>query len=84
MTREVIQERLNHWKTIYENLAGAMEALSSGGVKYYLINDRQLTYTDIDVISKELQHAERMVDYYTSLLNGGRARKAFSVIPRDW
>ena len=48
------------------------------------LDDRELTRLDLGKLSDEIKDAEEKVDELTALLNGQSARKAFSVIPRDW
>ncbi len=79
-----LKVRLDFWKSALEKLRAAYIALVSGGVKSYTIDDRQLTRFDLPALKSEIEDAERRVDELTSQLKGGRPRKAFGVIPRDW
>ena len=49
-----------------------------------MIDDRQLTRFDLPALSEEITQMENEIDQLTSELNGGKRRKAFGVIPRDW
>lgn len=79
-----IKARLVFWKAALKKMQAAYLALVDGGVKSYTIDDRQLTRFDIPDLLEQIKEAEKKVDELTALLNGGRARKAFGVIPRDW
>ena len=73
-----IKKRLEFHTKRLDNLYVAYNKLLSGGVKSYRLDDRELTRLDLGKLSDE------KVDELTALLNGQSARKAFSVIPRDW
>ena len=79
-----LRARLAFWKAALEKMQAAYLALVDGGVKSYTIDDRQLTRFDIPDLLKQIEAAERKVDELTALLHGGRARKTFGIIPRDW
>ena len=59
-------------------------ALVDGGVKSYMIDDRQLTRFDLPALQKQIEEAEAKVDELENLLNGQRPRRAVGVLPRDW
>jgi len=82
--KTVIRKRLTYWEGIYEKLQAAFVALVEGGVKSYMIDDRQLTRFDIPTLMQEMEEVEQKIDELTAALNGIRPRKAFGVIPRDW
>lgn len=84
MKAETIQKRLKFWENTLEKLMTAYEALIAGGVKSYMIDDRQLTRFDLPVLKKEIEDAEAKIEALTAELNGQRPRKAFGVIPVDW
>ena len=84
MKAETIQKRLTFWENTLEKLMAAYEALIAGGVKSYMIDDRQLTRFDLPVLKKEIEDAEKKIEALTAELNGQRPRKAFGVIPVDW
>ena len=79
-----LQIRLDFWQTALQKKRAAYLALLDGGVKSYTIDDRSLTRFDLDTLSKEIQEAERKVDELTAMLKGGRPRKAFGIVPRNW
>ena len=83
-TKTVIRERLTYWEGVYEKLQDAYVKLVEGGVKSYTIDDRQLTRFDIPDLLKQMEEIEEKIDELTAALDGGRPRKAFGVIPRDW
>ena len=82
--KTVIRKRLTYWVGVYEKLQAAFVALVEGGVKSYMIDDRQLTRFDIPTLMQEMEEVEQKIDELTAALNGIRPRKAFGVIPRDW
>ena len=82
--KTVIRKRLTYWEGVYEKLQAAFVALVEGGVKSYMIDDRQLTRFDIPTLMQEMKEVEQKIDELTAALNGIRPRKAFGVIPRDW
>ncbi len=84
MKRETIQKRLAFWVNTLEALMNAYEALVSGGVKSYMIDDRQLTRFDLPVLKREIEDAEKKIDALNNQLNGQRPRKAFGIVPMDW
>ena len=84
MNRATIQERLTYWRAQLSRLMDAYVKLVEGGVKSYQIDDRSLTRFDLPSLKKAIEDAEEKVDEYEALLEGGRPRKAFGVIPRDW
>lgn len=79
-----LRARLQFWQSALEKLRTAYLALINGGVKSYMIDDRQLTRFDLPELQKEIEDAEQKVDELTALLAGNRPRRAFGVIPRDW
>lgn len=79
-----LRARLQFWQSALEKLRTAYLALINGGVKSYMIDDRQLTRFDLPELQKEIEEAEQKVDELTALLAGHRPRRAFGVIPRDW
>ena len=84
MDTVTIKKRLEFHTKRLDNLYVAYNKLLSGGVKSYRLDDRELTRLDLGKLSDEIKDAEEKVDELTALLNGQSARKAFSVIPRDW
>ena len=79
-----LRARLEFRKEALKSLRKAYLALVDGGVKSYMIDDRQLTRLDISALRKEIEAAEAEVDELENLLNGQRPRRAFGVLPRDW
>lgn len=84
MKQETIKKRLTYWEGTLESLMTAYEALISGGVKSYMIDDRQLTRFDLPVLKQQIEEAEKKIDALTAELNGQRPRKAFGIVPMDW
>jgi hypothetical protein len=80
-----LKARLDFWRTALEKKRKAYLALIDGGVKSYTIdNDRSLTRFDIDKLSSEITEAERRVDELEAMLRGGKPRKAFGIVPRNF
>ncbi|NLM85542.1 MAG: hypothetical protein GX171_02485 [Clostridiales bacterium] len=84
MIKTVIQQRLVFHQAALEKLQAAYLALVEGGVQSYTIDDRSLTRFDLPRLMEEIRTEERVVDELTSLLNGGKRRRAFAILPRDW
>lgn len=82
--RTEIKARLEFWREALTKLRKAYLALLDGGVKSYSIDDRTLTRFDLPELQDKIEEAERKVDELEALLNGGRARKSFAILPRDW
>lgn len=79
-----LRARLDFWKKALEKLRNAYIALLDGGVKSYMIDDRQLTRLDLPELKKQIEDAEKKVDELEALLSGAKARRSVGVIPRDW
>ena len=79
-----LRARLEFWQAALTKLCKAYLALVDGGVKSYMIDDRQLTRFDLPALQKQIKEAEAKVDGLENLLNGQRPRRAFGVLPRDW
>lgn len=82
--RTEIKARLAFWREALAKLRKAYLALLDGGVKSYSIDDRKLTRFDLPELQSKIEEAEHKVDELESMLNGGRARKSFAILPRDW
>lgn len=82
--RTVIKERLEFHRKRYDLLQEAYIALVEGGVKSYMVEDRQLTRLDLQKLSDEIKDVEKTIDELEAMLSGGSARKAVGIIPRDW
>ena len=79
-----LRARLDFWQEALKKLRKAYLALVDGGVKSYMIDDRQLTRFDLPALQKQIAEAEAKVDELENLLNGQRPRRAVGVLPRDW
>ena len=83
-TRVEIQKRLAFRKEALALLYDAYRQLSSGGVKSYMIDDRQLTRYDLPDLMEQIKALEAEIDDLEGQLDGGlRARRAFGVVPLD-
>ncbi len=82
--KTIIRERLCFWEQTYARLQEAYIALIEGGVKSYMIDDRQLTRFDLPDLKNEIEECEEKIDELTAALEGKRPRKAFGILPRDW
>lgn len=67
-----------------DRLRIAYVKLIEGGVKSYMIDDRQLTRFDLPALKKEISQLEEEIDALDDQIAGKRPRKAVGVIPRDW
>lgn len=79
-----LKARLEFRCSALEKLRKAYLALIDGGVKSYMIDDRQLTRFDLPDLKREIEGLEAEVDELTALLEGQRPRRAFGILPRDW
>ena len=79
-----LKERRDFRKAVLSNLRVAYINLVKGGVKSYMIDDRQLTRLDLPELKKEIKELEEEIDALDVEISGKRPRKAFAVIPRDW
>ncbi len=83
-TRKEIQARISFRKEALALLYDAYRQLSSGGVKSYLIDDRQLTRYNLPEIWDQIKALEAEIDDLEGQLDGGlRARRAFGIIPLE-
>ena len=83
-TKVEIQKRLAWRQDALDELQAAYTALVKGGVKSYRIHNRELTRFDLPNLMDEIRKMEDEIDELEAQLNGGRTRKAFGVLPRDW
>ena len=83
-SKTIIEKRLDFREASLEKLYEAYEALVSGKVRSYMVDDRQLTYQNIGELYNEIQEMEAEVDNLTAQLQGMKPRKAFGIVPRDW
>ncbi len=82
--RERIERKIAFRESTLEKLYDAYEAIASGRVKSYMIDDRQLTNHDLNALSEEIRALENELDELDSELSGSKRRRAVGVIPRDW
>lgn len=83
-SKTILEKRLTFRTKALEKLYDAYTALVDGGVKSYMIDDRQLTRFDLPALSEEIKTMESKIDALEAELAGKKRRKAFGVIPRDW
>lgn len=79
-----LRARRDFWKSALDKLREAYLALLDGGVKSYKIGNEELTRLDLASLQKRIEEAEKKVDELEALLDGGHARRAYSVVPMDW
>lgn len=79
-----LRARLDFRQRALSRLRDAYIKLVEGGVKSYMIDDRQLTKFDLPALKNEIKVLEDEIDELEGLLANTRPRKAFGVIPRDW
>ncbi|MGN0184667.1 MAG: hypothetical protein ACI4AL_06080 [Aristaeellaceae bacterium] len=79
-----LRARLDFRQRALTRLRDAYIKLVEGGVKSYMIDDRQLTKFDLPALKKEIKDLEDEIDGLENELARIMPRKAFGVIPRDW
>lgn len=79
-----LRARLEFRQRALTRLREAYIELIDGGVKSYMIDDRQLTKFDLPEVKNEIEALESEIDELEAALANARPRKAFGVIPRDW
>ena len=79
-----LKNRLAFWQSALEKLQKAYLTLLDGGVKSYKIGNEELTRLDLTTLEKRIEEAEAKVDELSVLVNGGRSRRAYSVVSMDW
>jgi hypothetical protein len=84
MKTERIIRRIEYYQGILEKLYAAYDALISGGVQSYTIDDRTLTRLDLKALGEQIEEYERKLDELEAMLDGGKSRKAVAVVPHDW
>ena len=84
ITRAEARILYEHYCRMVEKYMDAKIALLDGGVKSYTIDGRSLTRFDLDSLENLLNDALRKRAEYEAIMNGGNARKAVAVIPRDF
>ncbi len=82
--KDEILARLRFWCAALEKLREAYLVLLDGGAKHYKLGTEELTKLDLASLAKRIGEAEARVDELTALADGGRARRAFAVVPKDW
>lgn len=82
--RRELQIRLDFWNEALSKLRKAYISLLEGGVKSYMIDDRQLTRLDLPALANEIDDAEKKVDELTAALEGKKPLRSVGVIPSDW
>lgn len=83
-TKTTIKKRLDYWTGLYEKLQDAYTKLVSSDVKFYTIDDRQLTRFDLPDLLKQMEEIEGKIDELEAALEGRGTRAARGVVPRDW
>jgi hypothetical protein len=84
MTETEARARLEFRRAALVKLREAYLALIDGGAKSYTIGDRTLTRLDLGRLQSEIEQTEKKADELEAALSGGRARRAFGIIPMDW
>ena len=79
-----IQASLVFHQAVLEKLQTAYLQLVDGGVQSYTIDDRSLTRLDLGMLSELIRQEESKICQLTAQLNGGKPRRAYSILPRDW
>jgi len=79
-----LKARLEFWRSALTKLREAYLALLDGGVKSYKIDNKELKRLDLVSLQKRIDEAEKKVDELEALVEGGKGRKAYAVVPMDW
>lgn len=79
-----VKIRIQFHRDAAEKLRAAYLALVDGGVQSYTIGSRSLTRFDLKTIADEIAAHEKEIDGLETVLQGGKKRKAYGVVPRDW
>jgi len=79
-----IKRRITFYEGMLEKLYAAYDALISGGVQSYTIDDRELTRLDLGKLSEEIERIEEKLAELEALADGAKSRKAVAVVPHDW
>lgn len=79
-----LKKRIEFREAALDKLYDAYMALASGGVKSYMIDDRQVTRLDLPALKEEIEEMEQEIDELEAQLGGTRPRKMFGVLPRDF
>ena len=74
MDKVELRARLDLWQSALSKLRAAYLALVDGGVKSYVIDDRELTRFDLPDLKDEIEDAEKKVDELLAELNGRKPR----------
>ena len=83
--RTELQERIDFRRASLKAARSAYLALLQGQVQSYAIGSRNLTKFDLPKLKEEIDELEKEIDSLeNSLSNGGKRRKAFAVVARDW
>ena len=82
--REFVQKKLAFRERTLAKLYDAYEALADGRVRSYRIDDRELSYLDLDTLWDEIKAMEDDINDLQAELYGTAKRKAVAVLPRDW
>ena len=80
-----LRARLDFRKRALKRLRDAYIAIAEGGVKAYMIDDRQLNKLDLPDLLKQIKELEEEVDELESRLDdGAKPRRAFGIVPMNW
>ncbi len=77
MDKVELRARLDFWQSALSKLRAAYLALVDGGVKSYVIDDRELTRFDLPDLKDEIEDAEKKVDELFSRAERSQAEKGF-------
>lgn len=77
MDKVELRARLDFWQSALSKLRAAYLALVDGGVKSYVIDDRELTRFDLPDLKDEIEDAEKKVDELLAGAERPQAEKGF-------
>lgn len=81
MDKVELRARLDFWQSALSKLRAAYLALVDGGVKSYVIDDRELTRFDLPDLKDEIEDAEKKVDELLAELNAASQERLSASFP---
>jgi len=80
----VLQDRLDFKKSALAAARSAYLALLNGNAKSYTIGGKELTHLDLPALNETIAGLEKEIDLLEVQIAGGKSRRAYGIVPRDW